>query len=104
MSIIQGMKTRNKGKVRKRNPYSLICGLTSWHAESLKGNAQEIPVRRLERMASWGGGEEERSLRGKKQWRVDKRLTLPRASLQSRRLRIQEVLSVVVKGSERRVV
>ena len=39
-----------------------------------------------------------------KQWRVDKSLTLPRATPQSRRLRVQEVLSVVVKGSETHVV
>ena len=34
-----------------------------------------------------------------KQWRVDKSLTLPRATPQSRRLRVQEVLSGVAKGS-----
>ena len=39
-----------------------------------------------------------------KQWRVDKSLTLPRATPQSRRLRVQEVLSVVVKGSETRCI
>ena len=39
-----------------------------------------------------------------KQWRVDKSLTLLRATPQSRRLRVQDVLSVVVKGSETHVV
>ena len=36
-----------------------------------------------------------------KQWRVDKSLTLPRATPQSRRLRVEEVLSVVVKAPRR---
>ena len=64
---------------------------------------KRFPSERLERMASWGE-ETKDHYAVKNNGECDKSLTLPRASLQSRRLRIQEVLSVVVKGSETRVV